>query len=85
MGITAAALPIVWVAVGGRGDLTTTLLGTILLIGGFQALTIYGSQYALVVMGVLLVITVLLAPEGLVMALALLPQRLLKHGAREAL
>ena len=39
MGITAAALPIVWVAVGGRSDLTATLLGTILLIGGFQALT----------------------------------------------
>ena len=51
MGITAAALPIVWVAVGGRSDLTATLLGTILLIGGFQALTVYGSQYALVVMG----------------------------------
>ena len=55
MGITAAALPIVWVAVGGRSDLTATLLGTILLIGGFQALTVYGSQYALVVMGLLLV------------------------------
>ena len=66
MGITAAALPIVWVAVGGRSDLTATLLGTILLIGGFQALTVYGSQYALVVMGVLLVATVLLAPEGLI-------------------
>jgi ABC-type branched-subunit amino acid transport system permease subunit len=76
MGITAAALPIVWVAVGGRRDLTTTLLGTILLIGGFQALTIYGSQYALVVMGALLVLTVLLAPEGLITALAKLPQRL---------
>jgi ABC-type branched-subunit amino acid transport system permease subunit len=84
MGITAAALPIVWVAVGGRGDLTATLLGTILLIGGFQALTIYGSQYALVVMGVLLVVTVLLAPEGLIMALALVPQRLFWRGAREA-
>jgi len=83
MGITAAALPIVWVAVGGRSDLTTTLLGTILLIGGFQALTVYGSQYALVVMGALLVITVLLAPEGLILALALLPQRLLRRRARE--
>ncbi len=51
MGLTAAALPIVWVAVGGRSDLTTTLIGTIALIGGFQALTVYGSQYALVVMG----------------------------------
>jgi ABC-type branched-subunit amino acid transport system permease subunit len=76
MGITAAALPIVWVAVGGRRDLTTTLLGTILLIGGFQALTIYGSQYALVFMGALLVLTVLLAPEGLITALAKLPQKL---------
>ena len=36
-----------------------------LVLGGFQALTIYGSQYALVVMGLLLVVTVLLAPEGL--------------------
>jgi ABC-type branched-subunit amino acid transport system permease subunit len=84
MGITAAALPIVWVAVGGRSDLTATLLGTILLIGGFQALTVYGSQYALVVMGVLLVVTVLLAPEGLIMALALLPQRLSRRPVREA-
>jgi ABC-type branched-subunit amino acid transport system permease subunit len=76
MGITAASLPIVWVAVGGRRDLTTTLLGTILLLGGFQALTIYGSQYALVFMGLLLVLTVLLAPEGLITALARLPQKL---------
>jgi ABC-type branched-subunit amino acid transport system permease subunit len=83
MGITAAALPIVWVAVGGRSDLTATLLGTILLIGGFQALTVYGSQYALVAMGVLLVVTVLLAPEGLIMALAFLPGRLFRTRARE--
>ena len=69
MGLTAASLPIVWVAVGGRGDLTTTLLGTLLVLGGFQALTIYGSQYALVAMGLLLVLTVLLAPDGLITAL----------------
>jgi branched-chain amino acid transport system permease protein len=73
MGITAAALPIVWVAVGGRRDLTTTLLGTLLVIGGFQALTIYGSQYALVVMGLLLVLTVLLAPDGLITGITRLP------------
>jgi branched-chain amino acid transport system permease protein len=66
MSITAAALPIVWVAVGGRGDLTATLIGTLVVLSAFQALTIYGSQYALVVMGVLLVATVLIAPEGLI-------------------
>ncbi len=83
MGLTAASLPIIWVAVGGRSDLSTTLIGTLILIGGFQALTIYGSQYALVAMGALLVVTVLLAPQGLVMALASLPQRLLRRRARE--
>lgn len=75
MSITAAALPIVWVAVGGRGDLTATLIGTLSVLAAFQALTIYGSQYALVVMGLLLVATVLIAPEGLIVSLARLAQR----------
>jgi len=68
MGMTAAALPLIWVAVGGRSDLTTTVIGTLVVLAGFQALTIYGSQYALVFMGVLLVLTVLIAPNGLVLA-----------------
>jgi branched-chain amino acid transport system permease protein len=55
------------VAVGGRSDLTSTLIGTLLVLAAFQALTIYGSQYALVFMGVLLVLTVLIAPNGLVL------------------
>ncbi|MFK7891648.1 MAG: hypothetical protein AB8B63_12610 [Granulosicoccus sp.] len=66
MGLTAAALPIVWVAVGGRKDLTATLIGTLLVLSVFQFLTIYGSQYALIVMGSLLCLTVLLAPEGII-------------------
>lgn len=66
MGITAAALPIIWVAVGGRSDLTATLIGTLMVLSVFQALTIYGSQYALVVMGLLLVVTVLVAPKGII-------------------
>jgi urea transport system permease protein len=73
--MTAAALPIVWVAVGGRSDLTTTLVGTITVLAVFQALTIHGSQYALVVMGIMLVLTVLLAPRGLIYALARLLAR----------
>ncbi|MDQ1899591.1 ABC transporter permease [Paracoccus sp. WLY502] len=69
MGMTAAALPIVWVAVGGRSDLTTTLVGTLAVLIVFQMLTIHGSQYALVVMGILLVLTVLVAPRGIVMGI----------------
>lgn len=82
MGLTAASLPVVWVAVGGRNDLTTTLIGTLLLIAGFQALTVYGSQYALVVMGLALVLTVLFAPQGIVMALAFGAARLVGRARR---
>ena len=84
MGLTAAALPIIWVAVGGRGDLTTTLVGTLLLLGVFQFLTIYGSQYALVAMGLLLVVTVLLTPDGLVTAIFRLPFRGRRRASPEA-
>lgn len=79
MSITAAALPIVWVAVGGRGDLTATLIGTMVVLVGFQTLTVYGSQYALVVMGALLVLTVLLAPHGLILGIVDLPRRLFRR------
>jgi ABC-type branched-subunit amino acid transport system permease subunit len=83
MSITAAALPIVWVAVGGRSDLTATLIGTLAVLAGFQALTIYGSQYALVVMGLLLVATVLIAPEGLIVSLAKFAVRM-RRGPKES-
>lgn len=79
MGMTAAALPIVWVAVGGRSDLTTTLVGTLAVLIVFQMLTIHGSQYALVVMGVLLVLTVLLAPRGVVMGIVDAASRLTRR------
>ncbi len=69
MGITAAALPVVWVAFGGRKDLTSTLLGTLVMIFFYQWLTIFGSQYAIVVMGLVLVLTVLFAPEGIILSL----------------
>lgn len=67
MGLMAAALPVIWVSVGGRSDLTSTLIGTLVVLALFQQLTIRGSQYALVAMGALLLVTVLFAPEGLVL------------------
>src|SRR5690242_19515637 len=69
IGLPAAAMPVVWVAFSGRSDVTATLVGTLLLIVGFQTLTIYSEQWALVLMGVLLVATVLVAPEGLIVSL----------------
>jgi branched-chain amino acid transport system permease protein len=65
MGLTAAALPVIWVAAGGRKDITATLLATVLLTWLSQQLAVKGSQYALIWMGVILLIVVLFAPEGL--------------------
>ena len=65
MGLTAAALPIVWVAAGGRKDITATLLATILLTWLSQQLAVKGSQYALIWMGVILLFVVMFAPEGM--------------------
>jgi urea transport system permease protein len=66
MGLTAAAMPIIWVAAGGRKDLTATVLSTVVLLWVSQALAVHGSQYALVLMGFILLIGVLFAPEGFV-------------------
>jgi branched-chain amino acid transport system permease protein len=70
IGLPAAAMPVVWVAFSGRSDVTATLVGTLFLIAGFQALTIYSEQWALILMGVLLAGTVLIAPDGLIVSLA---------------
>jgi urea transport system permease protein len=70
IGLPAAAMPVVWVAFSGRSDVTATLVGTLLLIVGFQTLTIYSEQWALILMGILLAGTVLIAPDGLIVSLA---------------
>lgn len=83
MSMTAAALPVIWVAFGGRKDITATLIGTLIVIAVYQSLTIHGSQYAIVVMGTLLVLTVLFAPEGIVLSVAKwLSRRLTSAGGK---
>ena len=70
MGLTAAVLPVIWVAVGGRKDVTATLIGTVMILYLSQTLAIYGSQYALVVLGFVLLAAVMTAPEGFVVGFA---------------
>jgi branched-chain amino acid transport system permease protein len=51
MALPAAAMPIIWVAVGGRKDLTATLIGTLFVLWLFQTLIVISQQYALIVIG----------------------------------
>ena len=69
IGLPAAAMPIIWVAFSGRTDLTATLVGTFILLFGFQTLTIYSQEATLIVMGTLLAATVLFVPKGFVVGL----------------
>jgi urea transport system permease protein len=80
MALPAAAMPIIWVAVGGRKDLTATLIGTLCVLWLFQTLIVISQQYALIVIGTLLLVTMLFMPGGYVVWLverggALLEQR----------
>jgi branched-chain amino acid transport system permease protein len=66
MGLTTAALPIVWVAFGGRKSLLATLIASIGLQYFAQYLSMTGSQHALVIQGALLMVVVLFVPEGVI-------------------
>ncbi|MBE0547415.1 MAG: ABC transporter permease, partial [Rubrivivax sp.] len=80
IGLPAAAMPIVWVAFSGRGDITATLVGSFLILLVFQTLTVYSQQVALVLMGAMLLGTVLVAPQGFVIGVVRLVARLGRRG-----
>jgi len=62
-GIYNNILPVIWVAVGGRKSLEATVVSTIFLLWLSQRLAI-GGEYAFIVLGGILVIVMMLAPEG---------------------
>jgi branched-chain amino acid transport system permease protein len=75
--LAQAALPVIWVAVAGRDSLVAVAIMTFLLSLLSYELSSAGNQYALVIIGVLLVAVMLFAPEGLILRLARLrPRRL---------
>ncbi|WP_192458842.1 branched-chain amino acid ABC transporter permease [Musicola keenii] len=70
MGLTAAAMPVIWVATAGRKSLAGTIAITALLVWLSQWLAVYGSEYAMILLGLVLLFVVLVAPEGILVWLA---------------
>lgn len=66
MGLTAATLPVIWVAAGGRKSLLAVILATFVLQWTNQKLAYSGSQYSLLFFALLILATVLLFPDGVV-------------------
>lgn len=73
--LSQAAMPVIWVAVAGRDSLLAVAVMTFLLNLLSYELSSSGNQYALVIIGVLLVVVMLFAPEGLILRLARLRWR----------
>ncbi|GGL39338.1 branched-chain amino acid ABC transporter permease [Halarchaeum grantii] len=65
-GITFASIPVVWVTVGGRRSLLGAVVATVAIEWFRQQLSVTGSQYAMVVVGVVLLVAILFVPEGIV-------------------
>ena len=70
MGLTTAALPVIWVAIGGRKSLLAAIISAMVLQYFTQFLSITGSEFALVMLGVILVLVVMYIPEGIIPPLA---------------
>lgn len=69
VGLVQAALPVIWVAVGGRDSLLAVMLATYALNWLTYTLSSAGNQYALVIIGALLVGVMLFFPRGIVVTL----------------
>ncbi|MFC7249275.1 urea ABC transporter permease [Halomicroarcula sp. GCM10025324] len=64
--LTFATLPVIWVTVGGRESLLGAVIATVSLEWFRQQLSITGSEFALVVVGLLLLFIVLVLPDGII-------------------
>lgn len=67
--VTNNILPVIWVAAAGRKSLTATLFGSLALIWLSQWLAVQGN-FAFIVLGAILIVTMMLAPEGLITTIA---------------
>ncbi|WP_174182939.1 ABC transporter permease subunit [Halococcoides cellulosivorans] len=64
--LSFAALPVVWVSVGGRKSLIGATVGTLAVAWGNRWLSINLPDFALIAIGTLLVVTILFFPDGVV-------------------
>jgi ABC-type branched-subunit amino acid transport system permease subunit len=80
-GVYNNILPVIWVAFGGRKSLTASLGGTMFLVWLSQALAIQ-SDYAFIVLGVILIAVMMLLPEGAISEIADLIDRWSRRSAR---
>jgi branched-chain amino acid transport system permease protein len=70
VGLLQAALPVIWAAVGGTTSLLAVMISTFALNWITFTLASQGNQYAMVIIGALLVGTMMFFPRGIVVMIA---------------
>lgn len=70
VGLLQAALPVIWAAVGGTTSLLAVVISAFTLNWVTYTLSAQGNQYAMVIVGALLVVTMLFFPRGIVVMVA---------------
>ncbi len=83
VGINLATLVLIWVALGGRGNLTGAMVGTLVLqiletklISAFSGISSDFVQYWKLVLGIVILLIVFVIPKGMVGTLISLQQKL---------
>lgn len=69
VGMTQATIPVVLVAAGGKKNATATILFSLFYLTLSQKLAASGSQYSLIILGLILLIVVLFVPKGIIHSL----------------
>jgi ABC-type branched-subunit amino acid transport system permease subunit len=70
VGLLQAALPVIWTSVGGTTSLLAVCISTFTLSWVTYTLSAQGNQYAMVIIGTLLVVTMMFFPRGIVVMIA---------------
>ncbi|WP_446897967.1 ABC transporter permease subunit [Clostridium sp. LBM24168] len=69
MSLTASTIPVVLVAAGGKKNITAPIIFTALYSYFSHSLSASGNQYALVILGLVLVLVILFVPNGIIVSL----------------
>jgi branched-chain amino acid transport system permease protein len=82
VGLLAATMPVLWVAVGGKTSFTAVVLSTVLLGFISDYLAVYSGEFAFVLLGALLLFGMMFAPDGIIITLASWLRSIRRRGDR---
>ena len=66
IGIAASTAVVVWIAVGGRGNLTGAVMGTLIINWAQSILSEHFAEYWQLILGIVLLFIIFFIPNGII-------------------